>query len=99
MDGRPSRVLLGLLALVVLAAPPAWSQPAPAADLQKQVDALSETVKAMQRDIQDIKALLQGRAPVAPAAPAENVVIDLRDNPSRGEPTARLTLVEFSDYQ
>ncbi len=101
MKSRPSRVPLGLLALALLVATPAWSQQAPADDLKKQIDALSEAVKAMQRDLQEIKALLQSRA-LAPApapTPAENVVLDLRDNPARGAPTATLTLVEFSDYQ
>ena len=94
------RLSLGLLALVLLVAPPAWSQPAPPDDLKKEIDALSQAVKAMQRDLQEIKALLQGRAPAAPApTPTENVVLDLRDNPARGERTATLTLVEFSDYQ
>ncbi len=93
---------LGLLALILLVATPAWAQPAPPDDLKKEIEALSVAVKAMQRDLQEIKALLQARpqAPPAPsAAPAENVVLDLRDNPARGERTATLTLVEFSDYQ
>lgn len=101
MNSRPARLLLGLLALVLLAAPPAWSQQAPAEDLKAQIDALSQAIEAMQRDLQEIKALLQTRA-LAPApapTPAENVVLDLRDNPARGERTATLTLVEFSDYQ
>jgi protein-disulfide isomerase len=65
-------------------------------DLKKQIEELSQAVKAMQKDLQEIKALLLN---LAPPAPPENVVLDLTGNYFRGERTARLTLVEFSDYQ
>jgi len=65
-------------------------------DLKKEIQALSQSIKAMQKDLQDIKAMLQSRAP---AAPPENVVLDLGNGPSQGNRAARLTLIEFSDYQ
>jgi protein-disulfide isomerase len=99
--GRP-RALGALLALLVLVGTPAAGQQAGADNVKKELEALRRSVTAMQKDLQEIKALLQTRPPAgaAPAAaPAENVVIELRDNPSRGQRTAPLTLVEFSDYQ
>ena len=65
-------------------------------DLKKEIESLNETIKSMQKDLQDIKSLLGDRAP---AAPQQNVVLDLGNNPSQGARTAKLTLVEFSDYQ
>lgn len=102
MIGRQTRVRLALLTLSLLVASPALAQQAGTEDLKKEIEALSQAVKAMQKDLQELKALLQSRALAAPSpapAPAENVILDLRDNPSRGERTATLTLVEFSDYQ
>jgi protein-disulfide isomerase len=66
-------------------------------DLKKQLDALSESVKAMQTDLQEIKRLLSTRPPAAPSA--VNVVLDIADNRPKGSAAAPLTLVEFTDYQ
>ncbi len=56
-------------------------------------------MKAMQKDLQDIKALLQGRAQAPSAQPPQKVLLDLGGHPARGENTAKLTMVEFTDYQ
>jgi protein-disulfide isomerase len=53
-------------------------------------------VKAIQKDVQEIKAILQRGQPTPPS---QNVVLDLGKSPFKGDRTARLTLVEFSDYQ
>ena len=53
-------------------------------------------METMQKDLQEIKALLQNRMRVAPP---QQAVLDLGNRPSRGETTAKLTLVEFLDYQ
>jgi peptidoglycan hydrolase CwlO-like protein len=64
--------------------------------LKKEVDALKEGQKAIQKDIQEIKNQLSARQ-----APPEfkEAVIDLDDNPFKGDKNAKLTLVEFSDFQ
>jgi hypothetical protein len=54
------------------------------------------------KELADIKKLLQASAAraAAPAAPhVRNLVLDVGSNPFRGEATAKLTLVEFTDYQ
>jgi len=71
-------------------------QPPPADDWKKDIDALKESVKAIQKDVQDIKAILQRGQPTPPS---QNVVLDLGKSPFKGDRTAKLTLVEFSDYQ
>jgi protein-disulfide isomerase len=50
----------------------------------------------MQKDIQDIKNSL--RAKQAPPEFKE-AVIELGDNPFKGDKNAKVTIVEFSDYQ
>jgi protein-disulfide isomerase len=85
-------VILGCL----LASPLAARQEPAAADLAKDIAALKGSVAAIQKDIQEIKTLLLTRPAGGPPA---SVVIDPGDNEFRGESTARLTLVEFSDYQ
>ena len=90
-------VVLNVALASLLSAPLASAQQMPTTDtLKKDIDALREDIRALRKDIQDIKALLQSR----PAAvPPQNVVLDLGKNAFKGERTAKLTLVEFSDYQ
>ena len=92
------RLCVGLATGAVLSAQPAVAQEPSNAELKKQIQALSDSMKAMQSDLQEIKALLQrGAAP--PAAPPQNVTLDLGSNPFKGQKNAPLTLVEFTDYQ
>lgn len=67
--------------------------------LQKQIEELRETQKVMQRDLQEIKALLQGRVGGAPNIPPPNLTVSLGGGPLKGDKNAKLTLIEFSDYQ
>ncbi len=67
--------------------------------LKKEVEALKEGQKAIQKDIQDIKKqLITKQAPPAPPEFKE-AIIDVGDNPSKGDKNAKVTIVEFSDYQ
>ena len=93
---RNSILSLGVLMILLCPAQAAQAQQTSSDDLKKEIQALSESIKAMQKDLQEIKALLLSRAP---AAPPQNVVLDLDSNPTRGDKAARLTLIEFSDYQ
>ena len=67
--------------------------------LKKEIESLKEGQKAIQKDIQDIKNQL--RAKQAPPAPPEfkEAIIDLGDSPSKGDKNAKVTIVEFSEYQ
>lgn len=66
--------------------------------LQKQVDDLKEAQKTIQKDLQEIKNLLQGRA-VTPNLPPQNLTVGVGDSPSKGDKNAQLTLIEFGDYE
>jgi protein-disulfide isomerase len=96
MKDRKMHLSLGLVLACVLLAPLALAQQQSTDDLKKDIDSLKEGQKAIQKDIQEIKALLQKGQPTPPP---QNVVLELGKSPFKGERTAKLTLVEFSDYQ
>lgn len=91
-----TRYSAGWLLIGVLAASPASAQQPTTADLMREIAALTQAVKTLQQDINEIKAALQ--RPGQPPAP-QNVVVDIGTNPSKGASSATLTLVEFTDYQ
>lgn len=66
--------------------------------LQEQIDELKEAQKALQKELQEIKGLLQGRVGV-PNLPSPNLTVSVGRSPLKGDKAAKLTLVEFSDYQ
>lgn len=77
------------------------AQPRPGEEiksLQKQIDDLRENQQTIQKELQEIKALLQGRAS-PPNVPPANLTVSADNNPFKGDKSAKLTLIEFSDYQ
>jgi protein-disulfide isomerase len=91
------RLPIGLVLACFLSAPLALAQQQPTDDLKKDIEALKEGQKAIQKDLQEIKTLLQ--RPAGPPPPPQDVDLDLGKSPFKGERTAKVTLVEFSDYQ
>jgi len=89
-------VILGSVALCLLAVPLAWAQQTSTDDLKKDIQALQESLKGIQKDLQEIKGMLARQAPPPSGIGA---VIDFGSSPVKGERAAKLTLVEFSDYQ
>ena len=73
-------------------------------DIQQQLDELRKGQQQLRDELQEIKRLLQAptRQPAArpdPSALVKDKVFSLGENPVKGEVSARLTLVEFLDYQ
>ena len=68
--------------------------------LGKELEAIKAGQQALHKDVQEIKALLQAR-PAAAAAPAAlpSAVLSIAGAPFKGEKTAQLTLIEFTDFQ
>jgi protein-disulfide isomerase len=64
--------------------------------LRKDIDALKEGQKAIQKDIEEIKRLLQSR-PVADALPRDP--ISIANEPVRGDRAAKVAVIEYSDFQ
>lgn len=96
----PASAVLGAAVLAggLLAGAPALAQE----DLKKDVEELKKGQQQILQQIQELKQMLQSQAqaPARPAAPnVKDVVFDLGANPVRGKDQAKLTLVEFTDYQ
>ena len=94
--------VLAVLVVLTLGSPqPGFSQ---AGDdikaLMKEVEALKEGQAAIQRELQELKTLLQGvRQSAARSAEPQNVVLSVDGAPALGNGDAKVTLIEFSDYQ
>jgi hypothetical protein len=67
-------------------------------NLRRDVDALKESQKAIQSDLQELKNLLSRSRPTVAAPPRESVV-SIEGAQSRGSKDARVVLVDFTDYQ
>ena len=97
---RTNVAALCVLALVLLApARSAFSQSDE--DLKKEIQSLKAGQEAIQKDLQEIKKLLAARPAAAGAAPEQalNAIINIDGEPVKGDKNAKLTLVEFSEYQ
>ncbi len=67
--------------------------------LSKEIEGLKDGQESLQKDLQEIKTLLQARPAAAPPAAPQNAVFNIDGAPFKGEQTAKLTLIEFSDFQ
>lgn len=72
--------------------------------LQHQLQTLAAGQLAMQKQLQELKVLAaRGAAPAAPQAPPAvavvNQVIDIADAQMRGDASAKVAIVEFSDFE
>ena len=83
--------------LFALASVPVWAQSD--AELKQEIEALKQGQQQIRKELSEIKTLLQ-RRPAAPSGPnVSGKIFDLGNKPIKGEPTAKLTLIEFLDYQ
>jgi len=65
--------------------------------LRKDVEALKQGQLQLQRELREINALLRRRQPAA--TDVQNVVLTIGGYPSKGSQSAKLILIEFTDYQ
>jgi hypothetical protein len=96
MNGKARMMCSVALLLSILAVNPAAAQQASTDELREEIRELQKSLKAIQSDLQEIKRMLARQVPPPSGIGA---VIDYGSSPSKGERTAKLTLVEFSDYQ
>jgi type II secretory pathway component PulM len=66
--------------------------------LRRELEALKQGQAAIQKELQEIKALLRARPAAAPAEPRD-VVLSVAEAPFKGARQAKVTLFDFSDYQ
>jgi len=71
------------------------------ATIKKDIQALKDGQQAIQKDLQDIKKLLAARPAAGAPAPEQalNALISVEGEPTKGDKNAKLTLVEFSEFQ
>jgi protein-disulfide isomerase len=93
-----------IVLLTLIAALPLAAQTASNDDLQKQVNQLNETNRAILKELQEIhKVLEQQRVAQAPQAPPPDILppdpIDVSRDPFRGAANAKVAIIEYSDFQ
>ena len=99
MTNRLLAILLGLTLLVLLIPLSGCEQPRGEIEaLKKEVEALKKGQETTEKELREIKAVLQRVGAIPPPEP-ENVVVSVDDDPFRGERNAKVTLIDFSDYQ
>jgi len=84
------------LSLAIALTAPAAAQQTTTDDLKKELDSLRVMVEGIQKDVRDLKSMMARQVPPPSGVGA---VIDYGNSPTKGERTATLTMVEFSDYQ
>ena len=87
------------LALTCALALPARAVEKSTDDLMKEIESLKTMMLGIQKDLQEVKGMLARQAQAAPAPSGIGTVLDLGGAQAMGEKTAKLTLVEVSDYQ
>ncbi|HEY3172354.1 MAG TPA: thioredoxin domain-containing protein [Thermoanaerobaculia bacterium] len=98
MKTKGVATLCGLVLLGLLTAHSGSSQSNE--DMKKDIQALKDGQQAIQKDLQEIKKLLAARpAAAAPTEQALNAIISVEGEPFKGDKNAKLTLVEYSEYQ
>jgi hypothetical protein len=92
-------IVLGLA--VIVGAPAARAQTAEELkSLRQSIDVLRESQQRIERDLQEIKTLLRGRAAAAPPDDEpKNLTVSIDGDPVKGASSARLVLLDFTDYQ
>ncbi len=89
---------IAVLSLAALGLPVLAQEPDE--ELKKEIEALKEGQQQIRKELAEIKQLLRAQRKPSPQGPnVKDKVFDLGENPVKGEQTAKLTLVEFTDYQ
>ncbi len=88
-----------LVVLTIFSAGPAFAQTSEELSaVRKEIQAIKEGQTAIQKELQEIKDLLRAR-PVPPQGEPQNIVLSVDGDPFKGDRNAKLTLIDFSDYQ
>jgi protein-disulfide isomerase len=91
--------LAAVTVLAILSLSPPQSQSDEVAALKREIQALKAQQAAMERDLQTIKSLLQQLAQGgAQGDPFVSKTIAIADEPTKGNASAKVTIVEVSDY-
>lgn len=96
---RRRRVLSGLALVTLLGTTPAAAQSVDEG-LRRDIESLKQGQAEIRKELRELKDLLGTRLSPRPAsAIPENLVLTVADAPLLGPRNAKVTLVDFSDYQ
>ena len=100
MRRRSLAMALAAVALGLAAGQPGPARADEAKTLRQEIEALKESQEALRKELEEIKSLLLDRRETT-AAPrkGQTMAVRVADAPFRGSATAKVTVVEFSDYQ
>ena len=93
--------LASVAVVAMLSLSPPQSQSDEIAALKREIQTLKAQQASMQRDLDMIKSLLQSLVQARGQQPEEaftDKLINITDAPTKGNPSAKVTLVEVSDY-
>ena len=97
------RATLGVLLLVLIVFPATLAQESND-DIKAEIEALKKGQQGIQKQLQELKRLIQAQQKAAQprrkAGPAvKDVVFNVANSVLKGDNSAKLTLLEFTDYQ
>lgn len=99
MTMRRRRVLSGLALVTLLGTTPAVAQSVDEG-LRRDLESLKQGQAEIRKELRELKDLLGARLSPRPAsAIPENLVLTVADAPLLGHRNAKVTLIDFSDYQ
>ena len=67
--------------------------------LRQEILKLRAGQARIQRELAEIKGLLKGAQRRPPPAKFKPTVVDISGDPTKGEKNARITLLDFTDYE
>ncbi len=93
---------LAVLSALLLALPACTAQDQSDEEIKairEEIERLKKDQKEILKALDEIKGLLRGKPAAPPTADIGDITLTLEGRPVTGEKTAKLTLMEFSDYQ
>ncbi len=99
---RRAAVVVVLAALTLFSGSSGFAQQ-PSGELKKELEALKAGQARIEKELQDLKNLLQARPAPSPGPPSaglvQSLVLSVGGAPFKGDKNAKVTLVDFTDYQ
>lgn len=92
------KICLALILIFLIRVDPGYPQPPDEfKKVRKEMDEIQEAQRAIQKEFQEIKGVLRARGLIE--EDPQNLYINIPNRPFKGDPDARLILIEFSEYQ
>ncbi len=97
---KNSLALLLATGLLLLGSQIAVTQPQDELEaIKKEIEGLKKNQENLQRELETLKKAMRGRGRRRAPQPFKPVVLSVANEPYKGNKSATLTLMDFSDYQ